>query len=135
MSNKVSSTSHSNNVSKTSQSNKVSSTSQSNVSSTSHSDNVSSTFHKIAPKVKVNLPIEEIKGWSRNGVELFLRGKKNELNLQGSDIDKMYNNEINGKIFLTLTRNDLQSIGLPLGPAKSVENLIKEINIGIICLT
>jgi hypothetical protein len=80
----------------------------------------------------VDLPtVEEIRRWNRDKVRRFLQGKKNELNLQGSIIDKMYDNGVNGKVFLALTQIDLQSFGLLPESAKSVENLTRKIYRGM----
>ncbi|CAG8440772.1 12122_t:CDS:2, partial [Acaulospora colombiana] len=67
---------------------------------------------------------------SQEDVKTFLQNNKTGLDLEDGDIDKIYNQRIKGDTFLDLARDDLLSIQIPLGPAKKIVKLIKEIQGG-----
>ena len=78
-----------------------------------------------------NLPtVEEVKAKDREGVKDFLNARKAELDLKGEDINKIYNQRIDGVTFLELTQGDLTGIEILLEPAKKIVKLIKEIQGG-----
>ena len=74
--------------------------------------------------------VEEINGWNRDRVKGFLQEKKDRLDLDDTEIDKIYNNKVDGNTFLELTRDDLLSIGIALKPAKEIGKLISQIRGG-----
>ena len=77
------------------------------------------------------LTVEEINGWNRDRVKGFLQERRADLDLEGEDIDKMYNQKVlKGSTFLELTREDLLSIKIPLGTAKEILKLISKIKRG-----
>ncbi|RGB41257.1 hypothetical protein C1646_810789 [Rhizophagus diaphanus] len=76
-------------------------------------------------KVKETPSIEEIKKWDTGTLITFLQGQ--DLGLDNKYFDTFYLQEINGKIFLELTKKELQSCGFKLGPAKIIADLIKEL--------
>jgi hypothetical protein len=83
----------------------------------------------IAPTA--SLPtVEEINGWNRDWVKGFLQEKKDRLDLDDTEIDKIYDNKVDGNTFLELTRDDLLSIGIALKPAKEIGKLISQIQGG-----
>ena len=73
-------------------------------------------------KAKETPSIEEIKKWDTGMLIDFLQ--KQGLDI---DFDIFHTQGITGKIFLELTKKELQSCGLKLGPAKVIAELIKEI--------
>ena len=74
--------------------------------------------------------VEEINGWDRDRVKRFLQEKKDRLDLDDIEIDKIYNNKVDGNTFLELTREDLLSIGITLKPTKEIGKLISQIRGG-----
>jgi hypothetical protein len=68
--------------------------------------------------------IEEIKEWDTKALVNFLQKQNLSLYL---DFEVFYAQEITGKIFLELTKQDLQSCGLKFGPAKEIAELIEEL--------
>ena len=73
-------------------------------------------------KTKETPSIEEIKKWDTGNLIDFLQ--KQDLDI---DFEIFHSQRITGKIFLELTKKELQSCGLKLGPAKVIAELIKEI--------
>ena len=69
--------------------------------------------------------VEVIKKWKRNDVTKFLNTRKESLDLDDEDIEKITNQKVSGQAFLDLTLDELRSIGLPLGPAKAIARLIE----------
>ena len=59
-----------------------------------------------------------------------MQERKDSLDLDDADIDKIYNQKVKGNTFLELTRDDLLSIGIALGPAKEIGKLISQIQGG-----
>jgi hypothetical protein len=59
-----------------------------------------------------------------------LQKKKDRLDLDDTEIDKIYNNKVDGNTFLELTRDDLLSIEIALKPAKEIGKLISQIRGG-----
>lgn len=53
--------------------------------------------------------------------------RRADLDLEVEDITKLYDNKVKGDTFLDLTRDDLLSIQIPLGPAKNIIKLISDI--------
>ncbi|GES74408.1 crinkler (CRN) family protein, putative [Rhizophagus clarus] len=70
---------------------------------------------------------EQMMAWSQDDVQTFLRENRTRLNLEYADIDKIYNEKIDGEAFLALTQDDLTKLGIVLGPVKKVMNLINDI--------
>ena len=73
-------------------------------------------------RAKETPSIEEIKKWDTGTLIDFLQ--KQDLNF---DFEIFQTQGITGKIFLDLTKKELQSCGMKLGPAKVIVELIKEI--------
>ncbi|CAG8551597.1 4894_t:CDS:2 [Racocetra fulgida] len=91
------------------------------------SSNVSS-----ASDATSNLPtVEQVKEWSRDVVKAFLQGNKTRLDLDDSDIDKIYTQRVRGSTFLDFTAVDYERWGIPGSPAKEIEKLINKIKGGI----
>ncbi|GBB83337.1 hypothetical protein RclHR1_10060010 [Rhizophagus clarus] len=76
-------------------------------------------------KAKETPSIEEIKKWDTGILISFLQ--KQDLGFDNKYFDIFHTQEINGKIFLELTKKELQSCGFKLGPAKVIVDLIKEL--------
>jgi hypothetical protein len=76
-------------------------------------------------KAKETPSIEEIKRWDTEILITFLQ--KQDLGIDNKYFDIFHMQEINGKIFLELTKKELQSCGFKLGPAKIIADLIKEL--------
>ncbi|CAB4486139.1 unnamed protein product [Rhizophagus irregularis] len=76
-------------------------------------------------KAKETPSIEEIKKWDTGTLITFLQ--EQDLELDNKYFDTFHLQEINGKIFLELTKKELQSCGFKLGPAKIIADLIKEL--------
>ena len=94
------------------------------------SNNVASASTSTSA-LSASLPtVEEINGWKRDRVKEFLQEKKESLDLDDGEIDKIYNQKVKGNTFLELTRDDLLSIGITLGPAKEIGKLISQIQEG-----
>ncbi|RHZ53525.1 hypothetical protein Glove_441g114 [Diversispora epigaea] len=73
------------------------------------------------------LTVEQVKAWSREDVKAFLQNNKTGLDLEDGDIDKIYNQRIKGNNFLDFTATDFERWGIPGGPSKNIETLIKDI--------
>src|SRR5438128_9058931 len=69
--------------------------------------------------------VEEIKEWAPAQIVSFL--ESGNLYLTNNDIEMIKKNGIAGEDFLLLKKDDLYRIGLPIGPAKRIIQLIKEI--------
>jgi hypothetical protein len=92
---------------------------------------MSSNVASFSTGATSNLPtVGQAKAWSREDVKAFLQNNKTELDLEDGDIDKIYNQKIKGDTFLDLTRDDLLSIQIPLGPAKKIVKLNNDIQGG-----
>ncbi|CAG8782839.1 779_t:CDS:2, partial [Dentiscutata erythropus] len=70
--------------------------------------------------------VEEIKEWAPAQIVSFLESRN--LYLTNSDIEMIKKNSIAGEDFLLLKENDLYRIGLPIGPARRIIQLIKKIS-------
>ncbi|RIA79930.1 hypothetical protein C1645_839614 [Glomus cerebriforme] len=71
--------------------------------------------------------VEEIMKWNRADVIKYLENKK-ELDLDKYDIEIIRKNgKFTGRIFLNLSYNELKSIGLAIGPAKEIADLIRKL--------
>ncbi|CAG8490409.1 1667_t:CDS:2 [Paraglomus brasilianum] len=53
---------------------------------------------------------------------------KEGLDLDDEDVDKITEQKVSGQGFLGLTQDDLMRIGIALGPAKNIINLVKKLN-------
>src|SRR5437879_713277 len=69
--------------------------------------------------------IEEIKKYSPEQLVSFL--ESGNLYLKNNHIEIIKKNDIAGKDFLLLKEDDLYRIGLSIGPAKRITQLIKEV--------
>ncbi|CAG8615680.1 7484_t:CDS:2 [Racocetra fulgida] len=69
--------------------------------------------------------VKEIKEWAPAQIVSFLESRN--LYLTNSDIEMIKKNGIAGQDFLLLKENDLYRIGLPIGPARRIIQLIKKI--------
>ncbi|KAF0368610.1 crinkler family protein [Gigaspora margarita] len=70
---------------------------------------------------------EEIKKWKRTNFTKFLVGMKGVLELDDKDFQKIMDQKLDGPAFLDLTQDDLMKVGMPLGPAKTITRLVKEL--------
>ncbi|CAG8700162.1 11313_t:CDS:2, partial [Acaulospora morrowiae] len=87
-----------------------------------------STVASSSTVITSELPtVEEVKGWSREGVRNFLREKKGILDLDDNDIGRIYIQKIKGSNFLDFIAADFERWGIPGGPAKEIEKLISQI--------
>src|SRR5579871_5321972 len=68
-----------------------------------------------------------IKRWNPNNVIEFLKANRASLHLDDDDINLIQQNKITGFSLHGLTEERLLSIGLPLGPATGIIELIKEL--------
>ncbi|PKK58231.1 hypothetical protein RhiirC2_796643 [Rhizophagus irregularis] len=94
------------------------------------SNNIANTSISTSASIASLPMVEEINGWNQDGVKEFLQERRAELDLdlEGEDIDKIYNQKVlKGSFFLKLTREDLLSINIPLGTAKEILKLISKI--------
>lgn len=77
-----------------------------------------------------NIPfpsVEVVKKWSPKEVITFLESKKDELFLYNEDINIIKKNRVTGHAFLDLSQEDLEKCEMPVGPAKTITGLVKEI--------
>ncbi|CAG8786115.1 7011_t:CDS:2, partial [Gigaspora margarita] len=72
------------------------------------------TYQKRIP------PIVKVKKWKRNDVIKYLRSIKNELDLKDKYIDIIEEQEIAGPELLKLTEKQLETLGMPFGPAMRI---------------
>ena len=71
--------------------------------------------------------VEEVSKWKRAQVLTYLQSKKDELDLDDEDLDVIRTNKVAGRAFLELTADKLMRVGLTMGPAESIEKLIRDI--------
>ncbi|CAG8571581.1 4291_t:CDS:2, partial [Paraglomus brasilianum] len=89
---------------------------------------MSSDVTSSSTSVMSNLPtVEHVKAWSRDEVKTFLQKNKARLDLEYRDIEILYNQRVKGSNFFDFTAMDFERWGIPGGPAKEIDKLIKEI--------
>src|SRR5437773_2426313 len=95
------------------------------------SDNVASTTSALTAGFPT---VEEINGWDRDRVKIFLQAKSTELELEENDIDIIYSKKVSGKAFLRLTEEQLTRVPgtfqLDYTPASAIAELVKQIKGG-----
>ncbi|CAG8831665.1 9251_t:CDS:2, partial [Gigaspora margarita] len=70
---------------------------------------------------------EVIKKWKRPNLTKFLIDMKGVLELDDEDFQKLMDQKLDGPGFLDLTQDDLMKLGMPLGAAKIITRLVKEL--------
>ncbi|CAG8783515.1 5103_t:CDS:1, partial [Acaulospora morrowiae] len=68
--------------------------------------------------------VEEVRGFNAEELNGFLKRRLNGID---NHIDTLTDQEVDGEAFLDLTPDSLKAYEIPLGPAKKIVKLIKEI--------
>src|SRR4051812_26402916 len=89
------------------------------------SSNVASSSTAVFINPSSYLPtVDEVKGWNVKQINEFLEGRRNDI---GNHVDTLKAQELDGSTFLDLKRGDLLDIQIPLGLAKKIVKLVKDI--------
>jgi len=86
--------------------------------------NVPGSSTGVVPNL-INLTIEAVKGWSTGQLNEFLKANLKNIDDHINTVTEIQ--KVDGDSFLDLTVVDLERWGIPGGPAKKFERLIKEI--------
>ncbi|CAG8673149.1 9406_t:CDS:1, partial [Paraglomus brasilianum] len=71
--------------------------------------------------------VEEVSKWKRAQVLTYLQSKKDELDLDDEDLDVIRTNKVAGSDFLRLNADKLMRVGLTMGPAERIADLVNTI--------
>ncbi|RGB25083.1 kinase-like domain-containing protein [Rhizophagus diaphanus] len=74
----------------------------------------------------VNLSVETVEGWSVVNVKEFLNSKRDYFSLSDTEIGILEKNGINGRAFLDITKEELLSLNVRLGPAKNISKFVAQ---------
>jgi hypothetical protein len=69
----------------------------------------------------------DVAHWKRAHVQTFLDANKHAYDLDGEDIEIIKQNKVAGVALLELTVEQLQNIGLALGPATAIAKLVEKL--------
>ncbi|RHZ79608.1 hypothetical protein Glove_143g63 [Diversispora epigaea] len=86
-------------------------------------------FRSFSQKVtkKLVLPsVAKVKQWNQDDVIKYLQSVKNELDLKNKSISIIEEQEISGSDLLVLTKEELQKMGMALGPARRIVELVQK---------
>jgi len=71
--------------------------------------------------------VEEVSKWKRAQVLTYVQSKKDELDLDDKHIKVIEDQEIAGSDFLRLNADKLMRVGLTMGPAERIADLVNTI--------
>ena len=79
-------------------------------------------------RVPADLP-DDVKSWKQAHVQSYLKANQEEYDLDDEDLQVLFKEKIRGRALIGLTVEELMAVGLTLGSAKCISQLITALKV------